>query len=214
MRAIGILGGTFDPIHHGHLRLALELYEGLDLAGVRLVPLYAPPHRPPPIAPAELRLKMVEAAVAGEQALTVDDRELRRAQVSYTVDTLLALRAEIGDAPLCLILGMDAFLGLPSWSRWERLIELAHIVVAHRPEAGPLGSAARSPALDALIDRYGTDDGAQLRHQPAGCIVLWPIPQLEIAASAIRERLQRGASARYLVPDAVLALIREHRLYR
>jgi nicotinate-nucleotide adenylyltransferase len=214
MQAIGILGGTFDPIHHGHLRLALEMYESLGLAAVHLVPLYAPPHRPLPVASPKLRLEMVKAAAAGEPALIVDDRELRRTQISYTVDTLIALRAELGATPLCLILGMDAFVGLPSWNRWEQLIELAHIAVAHRPEAPALGTGAESAALRALLDRHYAEDPGALQRRPAGSIVLRTIPRLEIAASAIRERIARGGNARYLIPDAVMALIHEHSLYR
>ncbi|MGH8514003.1 MAG: nicotinate-nicotinamide nucleotide adenylyltransferase, partial [Gammaproteobacteria bacterium] len=114
MTAVGILGGTFDPIHHGHLRLALEMAAALELAAVRLRPLHAPPHREPPIARPELRLRMILAAIEGQGTLLADDREIKRQGISYTVDTLAELHREHAEVPLCLILGMDAFLSLPT----------------------------------------------------------------------------------------------------
>src|SRR5262245_12412890 len=141
---LGLFGGTFDPIHYGHLRTAFELWQALGLAEVRFMPTGSPPHREQTHASAGHRLAMVKAAVAGQPAFTVDDREVRRSGVSYSVDTLAELRAEHPDRSLCLLLGMDAFLGLPNWHRWRELLDLAHIVVAHRPgwrapPSGPLG---------------------------------------------------------------------------
>ena len=134
MRPIGIFGGTFDPIHYGHLRTALELKERLEFAAVHFVPVANPPHRSAPLNDGKLRLRMVEAAIRGEPGFVADDRELKRPGLSYTVDTLASFRAELGaDRPLCLLLGMDAFLGLPQWHRWRELLDLAHVVVAHRP---------------------------------------------------------------------------------
>ena len=130
---IGILGGTFDPIHHGHLRLAVEMREGLGLEELRLIPALQPPHREAPIAGAEDRLAMLEAAVARANALHIDTRELVREGPSYTVDTLLSLRAELPAQPLCLIIGMDAFCYLDTWHRWQDVLELAHIGIARRP---------------------------------------------------------------------------------
>ena len=140
---VGIFGGTFDPIHYGHLRTAFELVQGLALAQVRFLPTGDPPHREAPLAPGALRLEMVRAAVAGEPAFAVDDREIRRSGRSYTLDMLTGLRAEQPGRPLCLLLGMDAYLALPAWPRWRGLPELSHIVLAHRPgwkapTAGPL----------------------------------------------------------------------------
>src|SRR5262245_20791089 len=144
MQPIGLFGGTFDPIHHGHLRTAFELWQSLQLAEVRFLPTGSPPHRVEALASSEVRLDMVRAAVAGQPAFVVDDREVRRAGVSYSFDTLAELRAEFPDRSLCLLLGMDAFLGLPNWHRWRELLDLAHVVVAHRPgwkapTMGPLG---------------------------------------------------------------------------
>ena len=211
MKPVGILGGTFDPIHHGHLRLALELYEALDLEQVRLIPLATPPHRLAPIVPARLRLAMLEAAIGDEPALLADDRELRRQGPSYTVDTLLDLRRELGDIPVCLLLGMDAFATLHTWHRWQQLIELTHIVVAHRSEAHhlPVTGAVRD-----LFERHKTTDLGDLQRMPAGRIVLQPIPVLDISASRIRALIGSGRDPRYLLSEPVIALINQRHLYR
>jgi nicotinate-nucleotide adenylyltransferase len=210
MKPVGILGGTFDPIHHGHLRLALELYEALDLKQVRLIPLATPPHRLAPIAPARLRLAMLEAAIGNEPALLADDRELRRQGRSYTVDTLSDLRRELADIPVCLLLGMDAFAALHTWHRWQQLIGLTHIVVASRSEAYlPVTGAVMD-----LFERHKTTDLQDLQRMPAGRIVLQPIPVLDISASRIRALIARGRNPRYLLPEPVIALINQHNLYR
>lgn len=207
---MGILGGTFDPIHHGHLRLALEIYEALDLEAVRLIPLATPPHRIDPSAPAPLRLAMLQAAVNNESKLIADDRELRRKGLSYTVDTLSELREEYGDRPLCLIVGMDAFSALDTWHCWERLIELAHIAIAQRPEARlPPAGPVRE-----LFERHTTQDPLDLHRGPAGRIALLTIPLLDISASRIRSLIASGRNPRYLLPEAVMALIDQHQLYR
>jgi len=210
MKPVGILGGTFDPVHHGQLRLAIEMAEALDLAEVRLVPLYLPPHREPPTAPAALRLCMLNAGVADTPPLTVDDRELRRAGVSYTVETLAGLRGDLPGRPLCLILGMDAFAGLEGWQRWREIIGLAHLAVAKRP-----GSAlSPSGPIQDVLDRHGVTERSDLHRREAGCLLIRDIPALDISASAIRARIAAGRSPRHLLPDAVLDLIERHSLYR
>ena len=134
MQPIGVFGGTFDPIHFGHLRLAEEMAEGLGLSQVRFIPAGQPPHRGAPRTAASHRLEMVRRAIAGNPRFEVDAREVQRPDPSYTVDTLTALRAELGnEQPLWLLLGADAFSGLPSWHQWRQLFELANIVVAARP---------------------------------------------------------------------------------
>ncbi len=130
---IGLFGGTFDPIHYGHLRTAFELLQALKLSQVRFLPTGSPPHREVPMAEPVLRLQMVRAAVAAQSGFVVDDREIRRQGLSYSIDTLTELRADFPQHSLCLLLGMDAFLGLPTWHRWREIFELCHVVVAHRP---------------------------------------------------------------------------------
>jgi nicotinate-nucleotide adenylyltransferase len=208
---VGILGGTFDPIHIGHLRPALEVYEHLGLDEVRLVPCHVPPHRRRPRASAEQRLRMVELAIEGEPGLRVDDRELRRPGPSYTIDTLEGLRAELGDETgLCLIMGMDAFAGLPSWHRWRELTELAHIAVSHRP-ASP---ASLDLDLGDWLDSVRTEDPAELREAPCGRVIFVAVTQLDISATTIRRRVEAGLSPRYLTPDPVAAYITAEGLYR
>jgi nicotinate-nucleotide adenylyltransferase len=211
MKPVGILGGTFDPVHHGHLRLALEAHESLRLESVRLIPLRLPPHRDPPVASSAQRLAMLHAAVSGEPALRVDDRELRRDAVSYTVDTLLSLRAELGEEiPLCLLLGMDAFRALDTWHRWQGLIELAHLVVASRPDAV---LPETGPVHELLGERH-THNLNDLHRKPAGYVFRQPIPPLDISASHIRALIAAGRNPRYLLPEGAIAIINQHRLYR
>ena len=209
MQPIGLFGGTFDPIHYGHLRTAFELWQELRLAEVRFLPTGSPPHRDQPLANAELRLRMVQAAVADQQAFVVDDREVRRTGVSYSVDTLTELRAEYPDRSLCLLLGMDAFLGLPNWHRWRDLLGLAHIVVAHRPgwkapTMGPLG--------EVMVD-HGTGAIRELHEKTAGRIYVHAVTQLEISSTELRQLIVAGRDPRYLVPDEVRHILRESRCY-
>ncbi|MDH5300239.1 MAG: nicotinate-nucleotide adenylyltransferase [Gammaproteobacteria bacterium] len=210
-RAIGILGGTFDPIHFGHLRIALELQQELGLAAVRMLPCAQPPHRGQPGASGEQRLQMLQLALQGEPALQIDTREYHRSGPSYTVDTLRSLRAELGeDQPLCLIMGSDAFAGLPSWHQWQQLFELAHIVIAHRP--GWIRQGTQLGDLD-ISARFIAQPQA-LHQQPAGWILPWSVSQLEISATAIRQWVRQGKSVRYLLPEAVREYIEVTRLYR
>lgn len=206
---IGVFGGTFDPVHVGHLRTAHELMTALGLAEVRFVPCRLPPHRPPAVAPEALRLRMLEAALEGLPGFRVDDRELRRPGLSYMVETLASLRDEVGDRPLCLLLGLDAFLGLPTWHRWREIPDLAHIVVARRPGvAQPL----EGEAGEFLKSRAAASPG-DLARAPAGRVLLRDVTQLEISSSAIRDLVAGGGDPRFLVPDAVLELIARTHIY-
>jgi len=206
---IGILGGTFDPIHFGHLRPALELLQDTGMREVRLIPACVPPHRDPPHASAEHRRQMVELAVADQPGLAVDERELHRTGPSYMVDTLGSLREELGDTPLVLILGMDAFLGLPRWDRWERLVELAHLLIMRRPGWEPPADGL----LGTLIREREVADAQGLAARPAGGILFRSVTQLEISATQIRDLLAQGLSPRYLLPDPVLAFLGRERIY-
>lgn len=212
MPPIGVFGGTFDPIHFGHLRLAEEMADALDLDRVLFIPAGQPPHREMPRTAASHRLEMVRRAIAGNPRFVADVREVRRPDPSYTVDTLIALRAEVGEAqPLWLLLGADAFLGLPGWHDWRRLFDLANITVAARPGARLLHADAIMEPLKSEVVRRQVSDASPT--QPAGAVLLRATPPLDISATAIRDTLARRGSARYLLPDAVLDYIHEHRLY-
>jgi nicotinate-nucleotide adenylyltransferase len=205
-----MLGGTFDPIHIGHLRSALELRERLGFEQVRLVPCHRPPHRSEPGASAPQRLRMLELALAGDSALCADARELRRPGPSYTFDTLGELRAELGaQCSLSLIMGADAFAGLDTWHRWRELPQLAHIVVMARPDC-PL--PARGPVAELLQALRA--ESAVLHEKTCGAIVPVALTPLPISATAIRALLREGKSPRYLLPDAVLSFIGENALYQ
>jgi nicotinate-nucleotide adenylyltransferase len=202
-------------VHYGHLRLAEEAADQLALARVVLIPAALPNLRERPGTDAVHRLEMTRLATQGNPRLAVDDRELRREGTSYTVDTLAGLRAELGArVPICLILGADAFLRLPAWSRWLDLFELTHIAVASRPGYALDEAVGRSPELNAQWRNRGVSDPAACAGTPAGAIVRIAIPLLEISASDLRARMSRGQSVRYLLPPAVVDYIAAHRLYR
>ena len=199
----GFYGGTFDPIHYGHLRTAFEMLQALRFDEVRFMPCGNPPHRDTPYADAELRLEMVKVATEAQHGFVVDDRELQREGPSYSVDTLSALRTEFPLRPMGLIIGMDAFLSLPKWYHWREILQLAHIVVAHRPgwrapDMGPLG--------ELLADR-GTHRIGDLHQAKAGHIYIHDVTQLEISSSDIRELVRVGRDPRFLLPDAVRDVI-------
>lgn len=208
---VGVLGGTFDPVHFGHLRSALEAYEELGLSAVHMIPCRDPVHRQAPGAGAAHRRAMLAAALAGQSALRLDVRELERETPSYTLETLQSLRAELGDSrPLCLLVGQDAFAGLNEWHRWRELVGYAHIVVLTRPGA----DLSLPETVDELWRSRQTAEPRVLREAPAGCIHRLAVTRLAISASEIRRRLAQGGSPRYLVPEAVADYIVDHRLYR
>jgi nicotinate-nucleotide adenylyltransferase len=209
MRPIGILGGTFDPIHYGHLRTAFELLQTLVLEEVRFVPCGDPPHRGGTFAPADLRLEMVRVATRDEPRFVVDDRELCRNGPSYSVDTLESFREEFPDRSLCLITGMDAFLGLPTWHRWGEILDFAHIVVAHRPGWQAPGEGS----LGELLRQRRTRSADDLLDGLHGSVHIHAVTQLEIASTGIRSLVADGYDPRYLMPDAVREVIMESSCY-
>ena len=207
---VGILGGTFDPIHFGHLRSAVEVREYLALDELRLVPNATPPHRDVPGATAQQRLEMVCLATESDDQLLVDDCELRRERPSYTVETLEALRAELGaDAGLFLIVGWDAFCGLPGWYRWESLLELASLVVLQRPEQ----DQELPEVLKDLLAARSVGDASAMKATHGEILCLAQTP-LAISATHIRSLITLGHSPRFLLPDAVLGYIESQGLYR
>lgn len=210
---LGILGGTFDPVHHGHLRLAEEASDACGFGRVVLIPAALPNLRDAPSTPASHRLEMTRLAARGNPRLSVDDRELKRQGMSYTVDTLLELRAGLDSSTsLTIILGADAYLRLPRWHRWLDLFDLAHVLVATRPGYDLEGKTIEVPALADEWRRRQTNP-ASLAALPAGRIARLDIPLLEISATDVRARLSRGASVRYLLPDAVVDYIAANHLY-
>ena len=212
---VALLGGTFDPVHYGHLRLADDVRTALQLPDVRLLPAGDPPHRAGPQAPAADRLAMLNLALLEFPELRVDDRELARTGKSYTVLTLEELRAENPDRPLLLLLGADAFHGRPTWHRWRDIPARAHIVVVARP--GSDLEAGLPEALRSEWTRRRVTDPQPLKQTPAGAIYVQAVTPQPIAATAIRAQLARGvhgrADVRELLPSAVLAYIDQHRLY-
>lgn len=210
VRRVGIFGGTFDPVHIGHLRSALEVTELMGLDELRLLPNARPPHRDTPQVDAQARLAMVQSAVSGVECLSVDARELGRDKPSYTIDSLESIRAELGgDDQLFLVLGWDAFCGLPGWHRWEELLQYCHILVLQRPDA----DVEPPDELRNLLAARSQSDPTAMSG-PAGHIsFVWQTP-LAVSATQIRQLLASGKSVRFLVPDAVLAYIEAHDLYR
>jgi nicotinate-nucleotide adenylyltransferase len=208
---VGILGGTFNPVHYGHLRSALELVERLQLTRLHLMPNAQPPLREAPQCSALHRAAMVELAVAGEARLVCDTRELNRAGTSYTIDSLIELRAELGsETGLCLVMGCDAVLGITQWHRWQELLDWAHIVVIARPGWALPHSGEAAQWLQA----HRLHDPQCLRLRPAGCITIEELRPLAISSTEIRDILAGGRSARYLMPQSVLDYIETHKLYR
>ncbi|MES1942942.1 nicotinic acid mononucleotide adenylyltransferase [Salinisphaera sp. PC39] len=207
---IGILGGTFDPVHNGHLRLAVELAEALELAEVRLVPSARPPHRGAPIASPGQRAKWIRVAITDEPRLRLDDRELLRRGPSYTVDTLASLRRELPDTPLCLLMGRDVMAALDKWHEWRGLFEHAHIVLVERPDTDTELPAAVADE----VERRRVGDAADLRGATHGLVHVCTPPPLTISGTRIRELLAAGRSARYLLPDVVLEEIQDAGVYR
>jgi nicotinate-nucleotide adenylyltransferase len=209
MKPIGVFGGTFDQIHYGHLRTAFEMLQALRFDEVRFIPCGDPPHRGMTFADAELRFRMVDVAIKGQAGFVSDDRELRRDGPSYSIDTLIGLREEFPDRSLGLIVGMDAFLGLSSWHRWDEILDFAHIVVAHRPgwkapDIGPLGE---------LITEHGTHRVDDLHGVTHGRIHIHAVTQLEISSTEIRDLVAAGRDPRFLMPDAVRNVIIESKIY-
>lgn len=212
-RPLGILGGTFDPVHTAHLRLAEEASRQLHLGGVIWIPAGRPRHRTAPLATPEHRLAMVELATANNPDYRIDDTEIRSGEPSYTVPTLERLRRELGDnRPLVLLMGADAFLGLPSWHRWRDLFRLAHIGVASRPTFALAAEAMPGELADEFRRRHRGQFTA-LASTPAGAIFSFPLSAGTVSSTGIRARLRAGEAVDELLPAPVLDYIRRHRLY-
>lgn len=210
---LGVYGGTFDPVHCGHLRLAEEAADALNLPRIRWIPAGRPALKVPPKVSAAQRLEMVRLAIADNPRFELDASEAEAAQPSYTVPTLERLRAEFGtERPLVLLVGADAFAGMPGWHRWEQLLDLAHIGVAHRP-GFPIDPAQLPAALVRLFEERHCADPSRLSEAAAGRIVSFAMTPLDISATKIRAMLSKGHSARYLLPDVLVSHIRNNHFY-
>ncbi|MBU2887619.1 nicotinate-nucleotide adenylyltransferase [Gilvimarinus agarilyticus] len=208
-RKIALLGGTFNPIHHGHLRLALDLVESVGFEQLRLVPCHLPQHRQQPTVSSDRRAQMVAQAIAGCDVLQLDRCELERGSATYSIDTLTQLRRELGDdASLTMVMGIDAYLGLPRWHRWRELLTQAHLLVVARP-----GYSFKPDAELAEYDRVHRAEVGVLAEKPAGSVVHLSARLLDISATEVRELTAQGRSTQYLIPDAVRHYISEHGLY-
>ena len=208
-KGIGILGGTFDPVHNGHLRLALEVYQSLNLAEVRLIPAHTPPHRRKPAASPRQRLAMLGLAVTGATGLVVDNREIVRGKPSYTVDTLKSIRADTGSTPLFLIMGMDAFQSLNTWYHWTMLTDYAHIILADRPGGD---ETIKHKDVRKFYLNHSCENRAALR-SAAGRIMKISAPLLDISATRIRRLCSQSKDLHYLLPDNVISYIEKESLY-
>lgn len=209
MKPIGVFGGRFDPIHYGHLRTAFELLQALNFEEIRFMPCGNPPHRDQAHADAEFRFEMVAAAIEGQHGFVIDDRELSRKGPSYSVDSLNTLRTDFPLRSIALIIGMDAFINLPKWYQWQEILQLSHIVVAHRPgwrlpDMGPLGE---------LLTTKGTHRVDDLHEAKSGHIYIHDVTQLEISSSEIRELISLNRIPRFLMPDSVCEIIKRTRCY-
>ncbi|MCC2615811.1 nicotinate-nucleotide adenylyltransferase [Aestuariibacter halophilus] len=206
---LGILGGTFDPIHNGHLGPVQEAAQRIGLSGVTLLPCHIPPHRATPSVSAEQRLEMARLACLDWPFFSVDDRELRRDTPSYTVDTLHQLRAESAQRPLCFFIGMDSWLSFDQWVRWQEILTLCHLVVCQRP-----GYPEKpSNALQEALSQRQTEHPSALLERPCGHIFFAPSTRVDISATTLRQRLAAGEDAKTWLPARVLNYIQQHHLY-
>lgn len=208
--ALGVLGGTFDPIHLGHLHLALSIYHGLQLQSIRLVPNAQPTLRTqPPLASPEQRLAMARMAAQNHVGLVIDEQEIIRGGISYTVDTLAAIRAEIGNAPICCILSMDQFCQFHHWKAWREILQLAHLVVTNRPAY----RLFLEKEIKQLLQERQVKNVKLLHQAPAGFIFLpWIIP-LAISATQIRTLIQQNKDPSIFLPMKVWEYIGAEKLY-
>lgn len=212
---IGILGGTFNPIHFGHLRMAQELADTLDFSEIHFIPAANPPHRPAPSVSAEHRAAMVRLAIANNSIFKFDDRELHRTGASYTIDTLDSLRDELGDeVSLVLLMGSDAFTKFDTWHRWEEIIQRCHITLVQRPLLSSVATKENLPkVLETFLHNHYTENGDDLHTTAAGFVIMQHITALDISATAIRHTFEQKKSARYLMPDSVIDYIYANDLY-
>lgn len=218
MQLIGVLGGTFNPIHFGHLRLAQELVDGLNLKEVRFIPAANPPHKKAPSVSAFHRAEMVKLAIADNPSFKLDERELQRTGASYTIDTLISLRSEVGaemnnGIALCLIMGSDAFTRFNTWHRWQEILNYCHIILVQRPLITATNQLPIANELTLLLQNHYTENITDLTHQNGGFIHMQTITALSISSTAIRSAFKLKKIPRYLMPQTVIDYITINQLY-
>ncbi len=209
-RPLGLLGGAFDPVHCGHLHFARTCSTHVGLNAVRLVPLNTPPHRAQPVASARLRLEMLKLATEDYPECVIDDCEIQRGGVSYTIDTLQALRQAVGSTPICLLIGEDNFGALYRWHKWRSLLDYAHIIIARRPQQPPVVIHAD---LQTILAAHKTDAPDTLHRRSAGCIMSLDMTMPNISSTRIRDNFSTAHNNTDLLPAKVLDFIRAHHLY-
>lgn len=208
---VAIMGGTFDPIHNGHLRTAVEVLDRYQYSELRLIPCFQPVHKNRPGVTPQQRLDMVRLAISSHENLSVDSREIEREGPSYSIETLRDIRADIGpDEPLIMVLGMDSFLSLSTWHNWQALIEYAHILVVSRPGWEP----DLISELSAFCENYRASSSHELQCAPSGLIWFETLTPLGISSSMIRSLANKHESIAYLLPEPVQKYIEQHQLYR
>lgn len=205
-----LFGGTFDPIHFGHLRTALELQEVLNVPQINLVPTGEPVHKVSTGASAVQRFEMVRLAVESEPTLVADDCELISAEPCYTINTLMKKRAEVGeDLPIILVMGMDSLLGIKSWSQWQQLTDYGHLFIVARPSYDPEFDAE----LQNFIDQRKVEDLTELSLRPSGYLAMHQLTPMSVSATQVRKIIEQGSNPRFLIPDVVWDFIKTERLY-
>jgi nicotinate-nucleotide adenylyltransferase len=209
---IGVYGGTFDPIHFGHLRPAMEILQAFGLSQIRFIPCGVPPHREAPRATPEQRVAMLECAIEGVPEFVCDTREIRRDGPSYMLDTLRSLQATTADEACALILGMDAFAAFHTWHRWRDILGYCNLLVMQRPEFAA-EQVLSEPQLLELVREARVPGVAEFVNEAPGKLLFYPVTQLDISSSRIREWITQGRSLRYLMPERVIALIEEQGIY-
>ena len=208
---VAIMGGTFDPIHNGHLRTAVEVLDRYQYSELRLIPCFQPVHKGRPSVSPRQRLEMAKLAISGDSRLRVDSREMDREGPSYSVDTLRDIRSEIGpNESLIMVLGMDSFLSLPTWQNWQELIQYSHLLVVSRPGWEP----DLISELSAFCENYRAASSHELQCAPSGRVWFETLTPLGISSSMIRALARKNESIAYLLPEPVQKYIEQHQLYR
>jgi nicotinate-nucleotide adenylyltransferase len=208
---LAIMGGTFDPVHNGHLRTAVEILDRYHYSALKLVPCFQPVHKDRPSVEPQQRFEMTKLAISGDARLSVDSREIEREGPSYSIDTLRDIRAEIGpDESLIMVLGMDSFLSLPTWHDWQKLVQYAHLLVVSRPGWEP----DLISELSAFCENYRAASSHELQCAPSGRVWFETLTPLGISSSMIRALARKNESIAYLLPEPVQKYIEQHQLYR